>query len=124
MKNIVILIVFLLGVAALIYWLWSDNQEEQTFQQVIEEYKDDPAKVPVRPVPSVDEVEIAIDENGLLLKKLYNEELNIRVTDKEVKDVEVFDGILTYSEYSDQTWSFKAVNLLEYIDQYLKPLEG
>ncbi len=120
MKNILILIAFLLGISFLIYWLWSDKNEEQTLAQIIAQEESQRTKVPVRPTPNLDEVEIAIDENGLTLKKLYNEDIDVLITGNEVKDVEIYDGVLTYSELENENWSFKAVNLQEYIDQHLK----
>lgn len=119
MKNIIILIVFLLGISFLIYWLWSDKPDDQSLKQIIAEEQAQP-KVPVRPVPNLDEVEIAIDENGLVLKKLYNQDIDVIVTDSEVKNVEIYDGVMTYSELEGDNWNFKAVNLQEYIDEYLK----
>ena len=120
MKNILIIVAFLSGIGALIFWLWSDRPEDKTLQQIVSEEQALRTKIPVRSVPDLNQVEISIDENGLTLKKLYNKEVNALITSNEVKDAQVSNGILTFKERENGKWVFKAVHLEQYIEKYLK----
>ena len=116
MRNLIALAVFLLGIGALIFWLWSgtdgNQQDLSTVQTQVER--------PVARDAALNEVEITVDDNGLVIDRLYGKQLDLLVTRNEVKDVTVLDGIMTFSEREDGKWNFKAVNLEQYIDSYLK----
>ena len=115
MRNLIALAVFLIGIGALIFWLWSGtdgSQDLSTVQTQIER--------PVERDAALNEVEITVDENGLVIDRLFGKQLDLLVTRNEVKDVTVLDGIMTFSEKEDGNWNFKAINLDQYIDSYLK----
>ena len=116
MRNFIFLVLFVALIGALIWWLWSDRGDEQTLQQVVAEQQEQ------RGVPKVDldEVEIAYDENGLLIKTLYNQEVNLSLSDKPGRNVEVYDGVMTYEEEVNGIWNFRSYNLGQYIEQNLK----
>lgn len=145
MKNILTLI-FILGLGGLaVYFLWYEKDPEPT-EVVSDIYLDqtidlEEQTIETRTVPlprgeaqvpatqkelDLNAVEFVVDDRGLILHKLYGQEVDLIITDNQAKDVTVYDGILTYSENTkpleegaDQ-WEFKAVNLDAYIEAYLK----
>lgn len=119
MKNVLVLLVFLIGIGGLIFWLWSDKSETVPDLATIET-ETVAEKRPVEKDPALSEVEISVDENGLVIDRLYGKQLDLLVTRNEVKDVAVLEGIMTYSEYENGAWAFKALNLEQYIQEYLK----
>jgi len=133
MKNLLVLLSFLVGIGFLIAWLWSDTSEDKTLKQIVTQAENqentgkktktkgkvENSKVAVRSNTSLSDVEIS-DDNGLVIVKLYGKKINQRVTENPVKDIQVYDGVLTFSEKKDGHWNFKAVNLEQYINQYLK----
>lgn len=116
MRNLISLVLFIALIGALIWWLWSDRGDEQTLQQVVTEQQEQ------RGVPKVDldEVEIAYDENGLIIKTLYNQEVNLTLSENPVRNVEVYEGVMTYEEQTGGVWNFRSYNLAQYIEQNLK----
>jgi len=122
MRNLIILAVFLLGIGALIFWLWSDKSDHTSeFANLTTQTAPAETKRAVETRdPALNEVEITVDENGLVIDRLYGKQLDLLVTRNEVKDVAVLDGIMTFSELEDGSWSFKAINLEQYIEAYLK----
>lgn len=113
----------LLGVGALIYWLWSGGDEKNEavdFATMAPATEDVSRARPGDADPALSEVEISVDANGLVIDRLYGKQLDLLVTRNEVKDVSVLDGIMTFSELEEGNWNFKAINLEQYIEQYLK----
>ncbi len=133
MKNILVLLSFLVGVGFLIAWLWSDNSNNKTLKQHVNEAeisskKDNlikkkenkkEEKVSVRPINKLGDVEI-LDDDGLIIETLYGQKISQRITNNPVKDIQAYDGVLTFSEKDGDHWNFKAINLEQYIQQYLK----
>ena len=119
MKNILVVVLFLVGIFGLIFFLWSDNDTEVTDLGTVQT-ETVAEKRPVEKDPALSEVEISVDESGLVIDRLYGKQLDLLVTRNEVKDVAVLEGIMTYSEYENGAWNFKALNLEQYIDSYLK----
>jgi hypothetical protein len=115
MRNFVFLVLFLILIGGLIFWLWSDNGDEQTLEQAL---ADKQMITETQGVPRIDldEVEIAYDENGLILKKLFDREVNLVLSEKPVRNVEVYDGIMTYQEQDNGQWNFRSYNLAQYIE--------
>ena len=141
MKNFITLFLFLILAGGLVYWLWNGGaQDENVVVQEIyfdQEVDLEAELVETRAVPlargadenqdlDLNAVEFIVDDRGLVLHKLYGEEVDLIITDNESKDVTVYDGILTYSENVEvdtekpDKWEFKAVNLDAYIEQYIK----
>ena len=119
MKNVIVFAVFVLGMGGLIFWLWSDKESSGQEAPVIKTETTTKER-PVEKDPALSEVEISVDENGLVIDRLYGKQLDLLVTRNEVKDVAVLEGIMTYSEFENNAWNFKALNLEQYIDAYLK----
>jgi hypothetical protein len=115
MRNLIFLALFLVLVGGLIFWLWSDNGDEKTLEQALAEKQ---IEVEAQGVPRIDldEVEIAYDDNGLILKTLFNREVNLVLSEKPVRNVEVYDGIMTYEEKDNGQWNFRSYNLGQYIE--------
>lgn len=120
MRNFIFLVLFLLLIGGLIFWLWSDRGDEKTLEQAITEQQE--VTIPSTGLPKInlDEVEIAYDETGLILQKLFNKEVNLTLSQKPVRNVEVYDGIMTYQEQSDGNWNFRSYNLGQYIETNMK----
>ncbi len=116
MRNLLFLALFLVLIGGLIFWLWSDNGDEQTLEQALAGKQ---IAVEEQGVPRIDldEVEIAYDENGLILKTLFDREVNLVLSKKPVRNVEVYDGIMTYEEQANGQWNFRSYNLGQYIEQ-------
>jgi|GEM_PF-5082337 len=119
MRNLIFLVLFLCLIGGLIWWLWSDRGDEKTLQQVVAEQQVAPVETGL-PKVDLDEVEIAYDENGLFITKLYNQDVDLTLSEKPVRNVEVFDGVMTYQEETDGKWNFRSYNLGQYIEQNLK----
>lgn len=119
MRNLVFLVLFLCLIGGLIWWLWSDRSEEQTLQQVVSQQQAGTERSGV-PKVDLDEVEIAYDENGLFITKLYNKDVDLTLSEKPVRNVEVYDGVMTYQEQTDGNWNFRSYNLGQYIEANLK----
>ncbi len=121
MRNLIVLAAFLLGIGVLIWWLWTDQgQPTQNLSEITPTVETTERQRPAATDPTLNEVEISVDENGLVVDRLYGKQLDLLVTRNEVKDVSVLDGIMTFSELENGKWSFKAVNLEQYIEAYLK----
>lgn len=119
MRNLIFLVLFLVLVGGLIFWLWSDRGDEQTLEEALAEKAIATKTQGVRRI-NLDEVEIAYDENGLILKTLYNREVNLTLSTKPVRNVEVYDGIMTYQEKDSDQWNFRSYNLAQYIEENFK----
>ena len=119
MRNLLFLVLFLFLVGGLIFWLCSDLGDEKTLEQALAEKQ---MMVEKQGVPRIDldEVEIAYDENGLILQTLYNREVNLTLSTKPVRNVEVYDGIMTYQEQDNGQWNFRSYNLAQYIEENFK----
>lgn len=120
MRNLLFLLLFLTLVGGLIFWLWSDRGDEKTLEEALADKQITTESVSKKPVIDLDKVDIAYDENGLILKTLYNQEVNLTLSTKPVRNVEVYDGILTYQEQSDDRWNFRSYNLAQYIEMHFK----
>ena len=121
MRNIIFLVLFLALIGGLIFWLWSDKNEEQTLEQAIAEQQEATTEANGGvPKIDLDEVEIAYDDNGLIINKLYNQEVDLTLTTNPVRGVEVYDGVMTYEEQINGAWNFRSYNLAQYIEQNLK----
>ena len=120
MRNILFLIVFLLLIGGLIFWLWSDRGDEKTLEEALAEKQVSVEEPQGVPRIDLDEVEIAYDENGLIIQKLYNQEVNLTLSTKPVRNVEVYDGIMTYQEQDNGQWNFRSYNLAAYIEANLQ----
>lgn len=123
MRNLIVLALLVVGVGGLIYWLWSgsgQNEEVVDFAAMAPATEDTGRARPGEADPTLSEVEISVDSSGLVIDRLYGKQLDLLVTRNEVKDVAVLDGIMTFSELEDGNWNFKAINLEQYIEQYLK----
>lgn len=118
MRNAIFLALFLLLIGGLIYWLWSDKDDEQTLEQAIAQ-QEMPAQTGV-PKIDLEEVDIFYDDNGLVLAKLFNQNVDLVLTTNPVRNVEVFEGIMTYEEQIDGAWNFRSYNLAQYIEVNLK----
>ena len=119
MRNLIFLVLFLCLIGGLIWWLWSDRSEEQTLQQVVTQQQAGTERAGI-PKVDLDEVEIAYDETGLRIKKLYNQDVDLTLSENPVRNVEVFDGVVTYQEQTDGSWNFRSYNLGQYIEANLK----
>ncbi|NCP67142.1 hypothetical protein GW756_03255 [bacterium] len=120
MRNLLFLALFLLLIGGLIFWLWSDRGDEKTLEEAL---ADKQMTVQEQGVPRIDldEVEIAYDENGLILKTLFNREVNLTLSTSPVRNVEVYDGIMTYQEQDvNGQWNFRSYNLAQYIEENFK----
>lgn len=124
MRNLVFLVAFLVLIGFLIFWLWSDKDENQTLEQAIatqqateEVSETDPTSVQR---VNLDEVEVAYDDNGLVIKTLYNQPVDLTLSTNPVRNVEVYDGVMTYQEQLDGNWNFRSYNLGQYIEANLK----
>jgi len=122
MRNLIVLVVFLIGIGGLIFWLWSDQapNNNENFAELSTTTEGSDRERRADRDPALNEVEISVDENGLVIDRLYGTQLDLLVTRNEVKDVAVLDGIMTFSELEEGNWNFKAINLEQYIQQYLK----
>lgn len=119
MRNLIFLVLFLTLILGLVFWLWSDRGDEKTLEEALAETAIIPQTQGVRRV-DLDEVEIAYDENGLILKTLYNRAVNLTLSTKPVRNVEVYDGIMTYQEMENGQWNFRSYNLAQYIEENFK----
>ncbi len=120
MRNFLFLALFLLLIGGLIFWLWSDRGDEKTLEQALAEKGAITEESKGIKRIDLDEVEIAFDENGLIIHKLYNQEVDLTLSEKPVRNVEVYDGIMTYEEQNDQQWNFRSYNLAQYIEDNMK----
>ncbi len=116
MRNFLFLLLFLFLIGGLIFWLWSDRGDEKTLEEALADKQIVTEEVADKPVIDLDEVEIAYDENGLVLKTLYNRDINLTLSTNPVRNVEVYDGIMTYQEQSNGQWNFRSYNLAQYIE--------
>lgn len=120
MRNLLFLLLFLILIGGLIFWLWSDGGDEKTLEEALAEKQVQTEESTGVPRIDLDEVEIAFDENGLILKTLYNREVNLTLTTNPVRNVEVYDGIMTYQEQINGQWNFRSYNLAQYIEANFK----
>lgn len=116
MRNLLFLLLFLILIGGLIFWLWSDNGDEKTLEEALADKQMATEEVSDKPVIDLDEVEIAYDESGLVLKTLYNRDINLTLSTNPVRNVEVYDGIMTYQEQTNGQWNFRSYNLAQYIE--------
>lgn len=123
MKNLLVLLLLIVGVGALIWWLWSGKStpEDQSVNAT-SAASEAAERKPVSPSKSAQtDFKIVIDDqNRLVLEKLNGVDVNIIVTENETKDAAVMDGLLTYSEKVNGAWSFRALSLDEYIARYME----
>lgn len=116
MRNLLFLLLFLILIGGLIFWLWSDRGDEKTLEEALADKQVTTEDQRGVPRIDLDEVEIAYDENGLVLQTLYNQEVNLTLSTNPVRNVEVYDGIMTYQEQTDGQWNFRSYNLAQYIE--------
>jgi phage pi2 protein 07 len=124
MRNLIFLVLFLCLIAGLIFWLWTDRGDEQTLEEALAD-KQVSTEMNANEIPQIDmdEVEIVYDENGLVLKTLYRQEVNLTLSTNPVRNVEVYEGIMTYEEQTNGQWNFRSYNLAQYIQTNFQDIE-
>lgn len=120
MRNLIFLALFLVLVSGLIFWLWSDRSEEKTLQQAILTQQSEVPQIKGVPVIDLDEVDIDYGDKGLTINTLYNQDVNLTLTENLVRNVEIYQGIMTYQEKTNGQWNFRSYNLGQYIEDNLK----
>ncbi len=125
MKNLLVILLLVFGVGALIWWLWSGKGvETPPTAPVVQQQVQTPEPQPREVQPSKasqKRAQVVIDPyKGLIIEKLDGKDINLVVTPNPTKDATVMDGILTYSEKIDDQWSFRALQLDEYVQKYMR----